>query len=165
MNPSELPLRNWHNPQSVSWWPPAPGWWIVSGSLILFSIMVFWLWRRTTRPSVKKLARKEFKSIRVNPDLSDSDRVRQLSMLIRRICLSLYPRAEVAALTGRNWLLFLEKSFDEPSFSEGPGKVLLDAPYRPDAELDFKPLFSLCERWIERLPERTVSRLKSNENA
>ncbi|MCI0653858.1 MAG: DUF4381 domain-containing protein, partial [Methylococcaceae bacterium] len=112
-----LPLRDWRGPEAVGWWPPAPGWWVVLFSTILLAIAAGWLWRRLTRPSVKKLARKEFKCLKLNPDLSDSDRVRQLSILIRRICLSIYPRSESASLTGRNWLLFLEKTLDEASFS------------------------------------------------
>ncbi|MGH8560167.1 MAG: DUF4381 domain-containing protein [Methylococcales bacterium] len=162
MDPSKLPLRDWHGPEAVGWWPPAPGWWIVLFAAILLGFAVVWLWRRLTRTSVKKLARKEFKCLRLNPDLSDTDRVRQLSILIRRICLSIYPRAEIAGLTGMNWLLILDKTLDEPSFSEGPGKVLLDAPYRRDAELDYESLFSLCERWIETLPESTATRFGSN---
>ncbi|MCI0667112.1 MAG: DUF4381 domain-containing protein, partial [Methylococcaceae bacterium] len=60
---------------------------------------------------------------------------------------------EIARLTGKDWLQFLEKTLDEPAFSEGPGKALIDAPYRQDARVDCDPLFSLCERWIESLPE------------
>ena len=116
--------------------------------------------QRLTRPSVKKLAKKELEQLNRVPDLSDSERVRQLSILIRRICISLYPRAETARLTGKVWLRFLDKPLGDTSFSEGAGKMLIDAPYRRDADLDSDSLFSLCERWIDALPVTTASDIK-----
>jgi Domain of unknown function (DUF4381) len=153
MDPTQLPLRDWHAPPPVGWWPIAPGWWIVLVSSLLFLALAIWLWRRLMRPTVKRIAKKELKRLRSDPNLSDSDRIRQLSILLRRICVSLYPRAETARLTGMDWLRFLERTLDEPLFSEGPGSVLVDAPYRRDVTIDHGPLFSLCERWIESLPE------------
>jgi len=41
-------LRDIHIPDSVSWWPPAPGWWGLV--VIIFVAMVLvWLWRRRRR--------------------------------------------------------------------------------------------------------------------
>lgn len=156
VDPTQLPLRDWHAPPAVGWWPLAPGWWILLISSILLLAVAVWLWRRMTRPSVKKLARKEIESLKYAQDLSDSDRTRELSVLIRRICLSVYPRPTIARLTGREWLKFLDQTLDEPSFSEGPGKVLIDAPYRQNADVDFESLLALCERWIEALPNTTA---------
>ncbi len=153
MDPSQLPLRDWHNPAAVGWWPIAPGWWIVLAFSLLLLAAAIWLWRRLTRPTVKKIAKNELKRLGSNPNLSDSDRIRQLSILLRRICVSIYPRSETARLTGKDWLRFLERTLDEPAFSEGPGSVLVDAPYRRDVKIDHDPLFLLCERWVESLPE------------
>ncbi|MGH8551015.1 MAG: DUF4381 domain-containing protein [Methylococcales bacterium] len=161
MDSSELPLRDWHEPTAVGWWPPAPAWWILMISSIFLLAAGLWLWRHLTRVTVRKLARKEMECLKQAPELSDSDRVQQLSILIRRVCLSVYPRSEIARLTGKEWLQLLDKTLDEPSFSEGPGKVLIDAPYRKDAGVDCESLFKLCERWIETLPESTAARFGS----
>jgi Domain of unknown function (DUF4381) len=153
MNPADLPLRDFHLPAPIGWWPLAPGWWALLSIGISILALSVWLWRRSKRPTVKKLAKRELCRLKIDPALSDTDRIRQLSILIRRICLSTYPRVESARLTGRDWLAFLDKILDERAFSEGPGKVLIDAPYRPDVEVDPEPLFRLCERWIDALPE------------
>ncbi len=41
-NPALEQLRDIHLPQSVHWWPPAPGWWIVAALLLALGI---WLSR------------------------------------------------------------------------------------------------------------------------
>jgi Domain of unknown function (DUF4381) len=120
---------------------------------IVILAMAAWWWRRMTQPKVKKLARKELDRLRCDLELSNTDRVRQLSILLRRVCLSVYPRSETAWLTGNDWLRRLDETLDEPCFTEGPGRVLIDAPYQRNPEIDFEPLFALCERWIESLPE------------
>ncbi|MGR9107594.1 MAG: DUF4381 domain-containing protein [Gammaproteobacteria bacterium] len=165
MDFSALPLRDWHDPAAVGLWPPAAGWWVVLVSGVVLIVGAAWWWRRLRRPTVKKLARAEFERIRRDPDLSATDRVRQLSILLRRVCLSLYPRSESARLTGTAWLRFLEKDLDEPAFSEGAGKVLLDAPYRREADIDCDLLVALCEKWISALPEGPVSAVRSTSEA
>jgi len=40
------------------------------------------------------------------------------------------PRAEVAGLTGDAWLAWLDRDLDEPRFRDGPGRKLLELPYR-----------------------------------
>ena len=71
MDPSQLPLRDWHSPAMVGWWPPAPGWWIVFVFGILLLAAVLWSWRRFTRPSVKKLAKRELERLRSDPERPD----------------------------------------------------------------------------------------------
>ena len=43
MDPSELPLRDLHLPEAVSWWPLALGWWFV---LAVATGLLIWILRR-----------------------------------------------------------------------------------------------------------------------
>ncbi|MGJ4731239.1 DUF4381 family protein, partial [Luteimonas sp. SDU101] len=39
-----------HEPVAPAWWPPAPGWWIVFGVVLLVALALAWLrWRRRWR--------------------------------------------------------------------------------------------------------------------
>ena len=40
------------------------------------------------------------------------------------------PRSEVASLHGEPWLEWLDHDLPEPRFSKGPGRSLLELPYR-----------------------------------
>ena len=54
-------------PDAVSWWPPAPGWWIVfiTCLLIVLGAYLFFKHRknRVVKPDYKKLALKELKEL------------------------------------------------------------------------------------------------------
>jgi hypothetical protein len=53
-----------------------------------------------------------------------------IAEVMRRAALSAWPRAEVASLTGRGWLVFLDESGGKSAFSGRPaGAELLQAPY------------------------------------
>jgi len=77
-----------------------------------------------------------------------------ISMLLRRVALSIYPRRQVAALTGTDWLRFLDESLapdgDGNAFSEGVGRVLIEAPYNPHCKVDEEALISLIRQWINK---------------
>jgi len=149
MQPTTLPLRDIHIPEPISWWPPAIGWWVLAVLIPLSLYLLYRLYKRLTRKTALKAAKKQFKQLQENQELSPQDKLIQLASLLRRIAVSLYPRAEVASLTGEQWMNFLDASLQHPEFKQGIGLLLVDAPYRRSpnlAELD--ALFSLCETWI-----------------
>jgi hypothetical protein len=46
------------------------------------------------------------------------------------------PRQDVAGLTGDEWLRWLDKGLAQPVFSNGPGRQILELPYRnPNSEV------------------------------
>ncbi|NIN34988.1 MAG: DUF4381 family protein, partial [Gammaproteobacteria bacterium] len=54
----------------------------------------------------------------------------QISILLRRLSISLFPRTQVASLTGDEWLRFLDDQVPGDPFSSDKGRVLIEAPYR-----------------------------------
>jgi hypothetical protein len=54
----------------------------------------------------------------------------EVSELLRRTMLAYAPRSEVAGLTGDAWLAWLDRDLDQPQFREGPGRSVLELPYR-----------------------------------
>lgn len=42
-------LRDIHLPAPPSWWPPAPGWWVLAALVLLALAIGVWIWRRHRR--------------------------------------------------------------------------------------------------------------------
>lgn len=152
----ELPLRDIHLPPPVSWWPPAPGWWALVALAAISISAWYFIHRRRRRPLVlKKQALEELRVLEQARSESDPAALaRNLSVLLRRTSLSYYPRTEVAGLVGEAWLHFLDDAMGGRRFSEGPGRSLLDAPYRPAESVEVDALQTLCADWIRALPVR-----------
>ena len=81
-------LKDVRLPQAVSWWPPAPGWWVLAIILLslLITVLVIFIARRS---SLKYVALKELNRLRIQ----DSDKISilqlgtEISILLRRIIL------------------------------------------------------------------------------
>lgn len=150
--PSQLPLRDIHLPDPVSWWPPAPGWWLLLLVLLALIILVYWLIkrRREKRLSVAVQARQELQRIQAGFRQHQDKALlaRHLSELLRRVCISVFPRHETASLTGQEWLMFLDSQVDTSHFVEGNGSVLVEAPYRNDVDYDPDALIEIVEQWL-----------------
>ena len=148
---TELPLKDIHLPDAISWWPPAVGWWLLALLIPTLIVFLYWLYKRLTRKTALKTAKKALAAIQLNVELDNTQKLRELSMLLRRVAVSLAPRTEVASLTGQSWLGFLDKSLVGAPFSEGAGQLLVTAPYRNTAPSDqeITLLINLCEDWFK----------------
>jgi hypothetical protein len=152
---TELPLRDVHLPAEVSWWPPAIGWWLLA---VLIPVILFVAYRAYKRLSRKntlkralKTARKHLDVIERDKTMSGTQKICELSVLIRRVAISVAPRTEVASLTGRAWLAFLDNGLKDGPFSKGIGRLLIEAPYRntPPTDSEVARLISLCRDWLK----------------
>jgi hypothetical protein len=146
-------LRGYRLPDPVAWWPPAPGWWVLAALLVAVAAVLVWWWLRRRRcMAAVREARRELVRLRREPGdgLDTAAQVRRLSTLLRRYALAQFPRREVAALTGEAWLDFLDAHGGEGRFGDGPGRQLLEAPYRRSIDQPLGPLIELVEDWILR---------------
>jgi len=153
---TDLPLRDIHIPEAIGWWPPAIGWWVLSILIPLLLGFSVWLYKRLTRLTALKTARKLLKALRNDTSLDDLAKIAELSALLRRVAISTDNRAEVAGLTGQNWLSYLDGALKGAPFSEGPGRIFLDAHYRKSApsEPALQDVFQLCEDWLKAQSKR-----------
>jgi len=154
----QLPLRDIHLPEPVSWWPPAPGWWgilalcllLLMSTLLIFRFRKNGKLRRASKASIEQV----FAEYRTHGD--PQRLIDELSVLLRRISLSHYPRSKVAGLTGDAWLEFLDLGIEDTpvqrGFSTGAGAVLALAPYKPDIQIDVATLHNICLQWVSNLP-------------
>lgn len=146
-------LRAYHLPDPVSWWPPAPGWWLLLAVLgVLAVALAWWLSRRRRCRAAARQATRELARLRaaLAVDRDEAAFVRGLSRLLRRYVLAAFPGRPVAALTGDEWLAFLDAHGGDGRFRGGPGRSLSDAPYRPAAQVAVDELAELVRDWIQR---------------
>lgn len=144
-------LRGYHWPDPVSWWPPAPGWWLLA-LLVLGGLVwvIRWSLRAYRRGAARRMALGELAVLRATYQ-RDGDAaacLRGLSRLLRRFALVHFPRQAVAGLSGEAWLAFLDAQGGGGRFRDGPGRLLLDGPYRPPQDLPVAALANLVEEWI-----------------
>ncbi len=157
LTPQTLDLRDIHLPEPISWWPIAPGWWMLIASLILIITVIFILRKIYLGKQLKRDITSELENIKqqFKKTQNKSQLAKSLSILLRRASISYYPKTNIAGLTGEHWLAYLDKTnvklSKKNSFKSNAGEVLLSAPYLPDnTKLDFdaQSLIELCESWL-----------------
>jgi hypothetical protein len=127
MNADPGSLENLHDlvmPVPVPWWPPAPGWFIVSAVLVM--VLGWWLIRAIQQWQSNSY-RREALVLLGKIDGSGAE----LPILIKRVALSAYPRERVASLTGEQWLAFLDQTGHTNVFTMGAGRWLARLAYEP----------------------------------
>jgi len=155
---NDLPLRDIHLPDSVSWWPLAIGWWLLPLLVVLisFSVYKFVKYKKKNKKiAYKKIAFNEFNSLRAQykNNENSAELIRDISALLRRIALSYLPRENVASLTGSQWIEQLNHLCSQEIFTNEIASQLENAPYMPQSNFDNKKLLATCESWIQALPE------------
>jgi cbb3-type cytochrome oxidase subunit 3 len=156
MGAEQLPLRDIHLPEAIGWWPPALGWWLLAVLIPLLLGFIYWLYRRITRKTAIKAAKKLLLQIKQDQQLDSEQKLKDLSALIRRVAISTTARTDCAGLTGQQWLEYLDRSVKGSPFREGVGRLLANAPYQKTAptEQEVSQLISLCENWLNAQTKR-----------
>ncbi len=159
MNPALSQLHDIHLPARISWWPPAPGWWLLAAIILLAAVVLYAVHRLRNRNHWRRFALGELGRLREQNESQQSAPrtvVSELSILLRRVAISRFPRAQVAALNGDAWLAFLDRGLGEnAAFQSDAGRLLTTVPYRPEVAIDpstLSALFALAERWLKKLP-------------
>lgn len=108
-------------PATVGWWPLATGWYVLIGFLL---IALAWFsyrsLRRWTNNGYRRAALHELQLLEERiqqPEARDAS-LRQIPGLLKRTALSVYPRSQVASLTGKDWFHFLNSTAKNPLFPE-----------------------------------------------
>ncbi len=159
-----LQLRDIHLPESASVWPLSIGWWVLFAMTIL---MMTWLVikaikRRKQKRHQRKILAK-FKALEEKLKATpNNNTVAEINTLLRQLAITYYPRTEIASLTGGDWLHFLDESGDTHDFSQGAGRILIEAPYQLDMpseknsnhhieNLNLNEFIPLIQRWSKKV--------------
>lgn len=163
-NFDQLPLRDIHLPDPVSWWPPAIGWWLLSAAVILIAFSLWAVVRRMTpwrrRKKLLYLAAKELDRIEQEYDTTRDGRtaLQRLSILMRRVSMSIFGRRAVAGVCGQRWADWLANAIRLDSARAGCIRVLVEGPYRPTDPDELPELFVYCRAWLRAANKKQADR-------
>ena len=161
MKPDQEPLAQLHGlhlPEAISWWPPAPGWWLLA--VLILGAIAFLIWRHLSKrhdaPAISlqamlSAALIEIEGIRQSSETaSPAQTATALSSVLKRMAMHMADDASnPATLTGQAWLAWLDQRWSREDFTHGDGNLLADAAYRPDVAVDVSSLIDVCQQWLE----------------
>lgn len=142
----------------LGYFPLAPG---VILLLMAFLIYVSWVffsvWRHHQTQAYRRWACGRVRALR--QDIHDggdagSKALVDMALIMKKTALCVYPREEVASLTGRRWLTYLVHTSGIIGFQTWPGNSLATLAYgHHQAEdlntMEREVLLSLCLQWIK----------------
>ncbi len=150
-------LRDIRGLDPLSWWPPAPGWWLIASGIMLLVVLVLtwrhWYWRLKVIVSWKADALQQLHAIRKRLRHEDARVLAsELSELLRRIAMARHGRPGCAGLVGQEWLAWLERRDPNGFRWTERGRVLIELPYSPPRRrspvVAFEPLLKAAEDWV-----------------
>lgn len=137
----------------ISWWPLAPGWWVVLALGLVLVGFVYWRRRAYHRSwkgeAWRALAALDSQLVRDNAQ----EAAGALSVLLRRVAMHSSSRAECAGLEGQDWLRWLTTK-DPCGFDWScHGLLLIETPYAPPGRSvspeAVKILIKALKRWVK----------------
>ncbi|ODT98766.1 MAG: hypothetical protein ABS83_03775 [Rhodospirillales bacterium SCN 65-16] len=148
-DPADLTnLRDIVLPQPVSYWPPAPGWWILAA--LLLAGLALLVARAVVRHRHDAYRRQALRELAALPSPLDAAGAQSLAAILKRTALVAFPRAETARLTGKEWLRFLDQSGKMQAFETGPAARLPEMALGAQVAGDDKAIRAAARDWIRR---------------
>lgn len=142
-------LRDIQSAPPAPFWPPAPGWWILAGLLL---ILVIWLARRGVRAWRVTRRRKalfaHLQGLRSthDPSLAPQRYLSSVNRLLKVAAIRAFPTETPGALQGEDWVAFLASKHDDG----GALEALASGPYQSQPDFDAASLEAAAGQWLQR---------------
>jgi len=153
-------LADIHLPAEISYWPPAPGWWILA--LIVLALVVLAIRRYIRHRNLHQICQHALAELshcynsyakRASADGDDQKLryVNEFNSVIRRVALYHFPKSNVASLGGHAWVDFIRKKGESSRLDDSIAAALSFGRFQADCDVDVVALNSLGEEWITSL--------------
>lgn len=154
-------LADIHLPEPVSFWPPAPGWWLLA-VLLLIAAVVAWRWyaRAHARREIVAHALAEldrcYQRYRGDESADGVEErklryVNEVNSVLRRVALVHFPDANVARLGGREWVDFIRENGDSSRLDDELAVALSYGRFQTRCDVNTEALYDLGQAWIRSL--------------
>ncbi|PCJ28714.1 MAG: hypothetical protein COA96_00595 [SAR86 cluster bacterium] len=153
-------LADIHLPEAISYWPPAPGWWVLAVLLLVATVLLARKYARYNRQQkICQYALSELEQCYVQYSHSDNSDTDQLQLrylnafnsVIRRVALVHYPQSNVASLAGTQWVDFIREKGDSSQMTEEIASALSYGRFQTKCNVDVDAMQLLGQRWINSL--------------
>ncbi len=137
-------------PPPVPYTPQTVGWVVVAIVVVVLMALVIWRIIRHRRANAYRRAALAELAV-IERDAT----VAQLPVLLKRTAMAATSREHVAALSGADWLRFLDRTLNTDAFTQGTGQLLTRIAYYDEGQLqaipraDLQQLMHLSRRWIQ----------------
>lgn len=143
-------LKSIHNPDNVSVFPLAIGWYVLV--VVIITIMAVLIWLKIKQNKKKKQIKDIYKLLSdIEKNSHDSQNLlTETSILIKRVAVFWFPTANPHTLFGEEWLQFLDSTGKTKDFTQGVGRNLLNV-YRQEKIDEPEKFFALIRNWLDRV--------------
>lgn len=136
-------------PGPVSWWPLAPGWWLLAGvGATLLAFMIYWLIRRVKQNRYRKEALSLLDTIAADPAQHS---VADLNAVLKRTALHAYPRErpDIARGYGEPWVHWLNDKCKKPVINGTAARALAQGAYSRSSDAPLDELLEASRQWVK----------------
>jgi len=165
-------LADIHLPEAVSFWPPAPGWWLLT--LVLVSAVI--LLGRLTLLRLKQRKILEFALFELDKIHQQFENlqaatgndinaarlqfINDFNAVLRRVALWHHPEQEIASLSGAAWVDFIREKGDSTLMTDELADALQQGRFKPHCEFNVAQLYQFGQKWITSLYQMRKDRTK-----
>lgn len=157
-------LRDVHNPDAISWWPLAPGWWIIIALVILIgTLLIIRVYLKKRHHRFARSAVNELKQLQLE---SEPRWLAKSQNIMRRASLCYISSPEVSRMNQAQWIAFLQ-STGQGSLSKETLQKLKDLPFQPaqaTEHLDKEAMLNEFTQWCLKLPQQSKQWRPNNDN-
>jgi len=157
------PLKGLHIMTQPSWWPPAYGWWVILGCVVVLGLGIYGLYKWWIRRPIVYALREL--NIITNHAADDLEFLQAISLLMKRVAILKYGREEIAPLNEKGWQDCLVSTVRE-NFSVKDARLIACSPYvtKIKERLDRKKMETQAAKWISETLKNKNSLDKCQKN-
>ena len=156
-------LREISLPEPPTYFPQTIGWAILAAIILIF--LVVWtiqFYRHWQKNRYRRAALKRHQKLAeaAKKPQTKANALKELPLLLKQTALAIYPREQVAQLSGEKWLDFLDSTYQGTLFTHDQGQLLTQLAYQPAESVNqLSPetvidLINLTHNWIAKHQEK-----------
>ena len=146
MNDPLADLKDIHLPDAITWWPLAPGWWLLMLAIILLVAALTACYHFWKKRAYRRLALQELEEITANTDsTTNTDHyLETIAGLIRRTAIAGSTDKQIAHWQGSQWQEYLQQHMPEDQ-----AQLIAVSRYQANHSVDKLQLANAARQWIK----------------